>query len=343
MQFTLDKLEGRIRVTPEGNFRRVGFENPALDDVCGLMSMLGNGLVDTGEGVEENQFGDRMDYHALSDWTDGPMDEWSSGFGDPAYDDSSFYGSNESDGIRWMATEGVATEVSRNITHPAFSWSPYTEGRWETSSRVSEDSLFDGHTRCPPEPKPNATCKALGRPRYSRSFPVRGWFPVLTFHNTSPPSTTTIPPYRDSLCSKILGDTWPRLHTRLASPEDVPFVDNSNIHFEEPNESRALSYVPPFDPRSTTFTQARTVFQGKSSFMKKIINTIAHPMKMLTSRDKKQSLVYESRNPSEKDSRNYRASSYPSGSTKDARKKVVFNDTVGYRGFREDPLYAEAH
>lgn len=167
LQFTLDKLEGRIRVTPEGHFRRVGFEDPALDDVCGLMSMLGNGLVDTSEGFEESQFGDYMDYHALSDWTTGPMDESSPEFGDPAYDDSSYYGSNESDGIRWMATGGVATEVPRNITHPAFSWPPDTEERWETSSRISEDSFFDGHTRCPPEPKLNATCKALARLRYS--------------------------------------------------------------------------------------------------------------------------------------------------------------------------------
>lgn len=77
--------------------------------------------------------------------------------------------------------------------------------------------------------------------------------------------------------------------------------------------------------------------------MKKIINIIAHPMKLLTSRDKKQPSVYESRNSSGKDSRDYGASSYPSGSTKGARKKVVFNNTVGYRVFREDSLCAEDH
>lgn len=121
-------------------------------------------------------------------------------------------------------------------------------------------------------------------------------------------------------------------------------MDNSNIaHPEEPNESRALSYIPPSDPRSFAAFQARTNFQGKPSIMKKIINIIAHPMKILTSRDKKQLSVYENRNSSGKDSRNYGASSYPSNSTKGARKKVVFNDTVSHRVFCEDPLCAGDH
>lgn len=169
LQFTLDKLEGRIRVTPDGRFRRVVPEDRASDDVCGLMSMLGNDFINTSDGVEENHFGN---YHALSDW---PMDESSSEFGGLAYDDSSFYGSNESDNVSWMTTKGVAEEVPRNITHPAFSWPPDTGERWdpETSSRVSEDSFFDGHTRCPPEPKLNVTCKAPGHLRYSLSPSVR--------------------------------------------------------------------------------------------------------------------------------------------------------------------------
>lgn len=165
LQFTLDKLEGRIRVTPEGHFRRVGFEDPALDDVCGLMSMLGDDLLNTNDdqGVEENGLGD-LDYHAISDWAAGQS---STGSGDPH--GGPICGDNSgSDGVRWMATGGVAVEVPRNITHPAFSWSPDTEERWDTSSRVSEDSFFDEHTRCPPEPKLNVTWKAVGRLRYLR-------------------------------------------------------------------------------------------------------------------------------------------------------------------------------
>lgn len=124
-------------------------------------------------------------------------------------------------------------------------------------------------------------------------------------------------------------------------------MDSSNFApFEEPNEPRALSYIPPFDPCSTTLAQARHVFPGKPSFMKKMINIIAHPIKMLTSRNKNPpvNIPNGSGRFSGKGSGNYEvASSYPSGSSKGTGKKVVFNDTVGYRVFHKDSLCAEDH
>lgn len=121
-------------------------------------------------------------------------------------------------------------------------------------------------------------------------------------------------------------------------------MDNSNFTpFEEP---RALSYTPPFDPCSTTLAQARHVFPEKPSFIKKVINIIAHPTKMLASRNKMPlvNIPSESRNSSGNGSGNYEvASSYPSGSSKSAGKKVVFNDTVGYRVFCKDSLCTVDH
>lgn len=86
--------------------------------------------------------------------------------------------------------------------------------------------------------------------------------------------------------------------------------------------------------------------------MKRIINIIVHPAKMLTSRNEKNPPVnivnensatpmYESS--SRKRSGNYEVvGSCPSGNN-DSRKKVVFNDTVGYRVFRKDSLCVENH
>lgn len=160
LQFTLDKLEGRIKVTTEGQFQRVGFEDSASNDVCGLMSMLGDSLANPNKPMVED---DELEDHGVAiNWAAKPT-ELGPGPGDPdCYDHN-----NESEGVRSMVTGGVAMGSSRNITHPGFSWLSDTEEGWETSSRVSEDSLFDGHTRHPPEPKPGGTRKAFGYLRYS--------------------------------------------------------------------------------------------------------------------------------------------------------------------------------
>lgn len=86
--------------------------------------------------------------------------------------------------------------------------------------------------------------------------------------------------------------------------------------------------------------------------MKRIIGIVAQPMKRLTSRNKKTTPVNigneypetptDGNSSIERSGNPEAASSYPSGSSnKGTGKKVVFNDTVGYRVFNEDSLCAE--
>lgn len=341
LQFTLDKLEGRIKVNADGRFERIGPEDPPSNNMYGLMSMLGNTLSGAGEPTAENNgLEDRSDYGMANNWAGGSVERSGPGYGGLDYGDPSCNDNYESGGVKSMVTGGVTTGSSGNITHPGFSWSPDTEESWETSSRVSEDSFFDEHTRHPPEPKTSGTRKAIERFRYFHS-PSTRYCPSLTSYTTSPLSVATISPYQDYLRTKLL----PKIPT-----------DNSGINqaggSSQGNEPRALSYISPFDPRSTTLAQARIVFQGKPSLMKRIIGIVSQPMKMLTSRKKKtppvnigneSSVTPTDGNSSRKHSGNYEVvSSYPSGSSsKGTGKKVVFNDTVGYRVFNEDSLCAE--
>lgn len=176
------------------------------------------------------------------------------------------------------------------------------------------------------------------------------YFSVLTFCSTSSPGAMAISPYRDSLCSNILGGSWPKTPVGHVSSEDVPYVGGSRAaevgESSQSNEPRVVSFIAPFDPRSTTLTPI--VFQGKRSFMKRIVEIIAQPMKMLTSRKKKKvklppdlfkeiAASAESGNPSNMHAGNSEfVSSYPSGNRQSAGRRVVFSDTVGYRVFHQD-------
>lgn len=341
LQFTLDKLEGRIRVNMDGRFERIEPKDPAPNDMCSLMSMLGDTRSNADNSTaEDSDLDDHSDYGMPTGWAGGRVKKSNPGYGDSDYGGPSYSDNYESGGVKSMVTGGVTTGSSSNITHPGFSWPQDSEERWETSSRVSEDSLFDEHTRHPPEPKTSGTRKAIERFRYFHS-PSTRYFPLLISYTISPLSAATISPYQDYLRTKIL----PKLPTDNSSIDQVG-------EYSYNNEPRALSYISPFDPHSTTLTQARIVFQGKPSLMKKIIGIVAHPMKRLTSRNKKSpvnignecSVTPTDGNSSRKHSGNYEvASSYPSGgdNSKGTGKKVVFNDTVGYRVFNEDSLCAE--
>lgn len=165
-QLTLDKLEGRIKADSGGY---MGFEDPALNDVCGLKSILSGNHADTSDndpGAASNGPGDPAGHKAVEDWAAGVMEELSPEPG--GHDWGGFHcdDNSESDGVRSMVTGGVSTVVSGDITHPAFSCLPDAGDKWEATSRISEDSFFDGHTRYPPESKPNGVHKAAERLRY---------------------------------------------------------------------------------------------------------------------------------------------------------------------------------
>lgn len=144
LQLTLDKLEGRVTINTKGDLQWAESKDEASDDVCGLMSILGDRLIDINvseSGVVSNGLGNPSDYKEYSDWVAGRSEE--------------------------PSPEFTTTMVSGGITHPAFSWSPDQEERWETSSRISEDSLFDDHTRQPPGSPLDCTNKAVILFRYA--------------------------------------------------------------------------------------------------------------------------------------------------------------------------------
>ncbi|KAL0637330.1 hypothetical protein Q9L58_003663 [Maublancomyces gigas] len=322
LQFTLDKLEGRIRVNADGRFERIGPDDRIPNNMFGLMSLLGNTNSGAGEPTaEDNRLEDHLNNGMANNRAAGPVGGSDPGRGGFDYGGPSYNDNFESGGVKSMVTGGVTAGSSGNITHPGFSWHPDSDESWETSSRVSEDSFFDEHTRHPPEPKTSSTRRAIER--------------------FSPLGAATISPYEDYLRTKLL----PKIPTDNSSIDQVG--ESSQSH-----EPGALSYISPFDPRSTALTQTGIVLQGKPSLMKRIIGVVAQPMKRLTSRNKKTTPVNigneRPETPTDGNSSIMRsgnheaASSYPSGSSsKGTGKKVVFNDTVGYRVFNEDSLCAE--
>jgi len=159
------------------------------------------------------------------------------------------------------------------------------------------------------------------------------------------PATAT-PFYRDSLCSKILSESWSQVPVGLTCFEKAP--DTTRL-VEEHNTPRTLPCIPQF-PCSNTLTQAKiAAFQGKPSFIRRVIKAIFQPMKMLASRNMKHHANPFNKdpmkgNPLEEHSENDDAAN-PSHSvtSKSTAKKVVFNDKVGYRLFRKDSLCAKGY
>lgn len=166
-------------------------------------------------------------------------------------------------------------------------------------------------------------------------------------------ATTTIPFFRDSLCSKILSESWPQTFLGHTCFEKTSSTDGwSATETEEPGQSntpRTLSYAPQFTCGTNLAQAGVSVFQGKPSFMKRVIKAIVQPMKMLTSRNKKHqvNLLYKGsvkEKSSEECSENDGMASFShSGIDRSAGKKVVFNDTIGYRLFRKNSLCTEDH
>lgn len=155
LQFTLDKLEGRIRVNADGRFERIGPDDRIPNNMFGLMSLLGNTGSGAGEPTaEDNRLEDHLDNGMANNWAAGPV-----GGSDPGRGGFDYGGPSYNDNFESAGSSG-------NITHPGFSWHPDSEESWETSSRVSEDSFFDEHTRQPPEPKTSSTRRAIERFRY---------------------------------------------------------------------------------------------------------------------------------------------------------------------------------
>lgn len=150
LQLTLDKLEGRVVVNTEGKLQLAESEDGALGNVCGLMSMLGGKIIDTSE-IESGDGCGRLcsplNSEAVEDWHGPSPGEEGYCCGSPGFDESS-----DIDSISPIIIGDLTAVVSMNITHPAFSWLSGDE-TWETSSRISEDSLFDNHTRLPPKPQ----------------------------------------------------------------------------------------------------------------------------------------------------------------------------------------------
>lgn len=158
-------------------------------------------------------------------------------------------------------------------------------------------------------------------------------------------TTTTIPFYRDSLCSKIIADSWPQLSTGLQFTDKVPPVNNLTTTGQN-TALRPLSYAPQF-PYSNTLSQA--VFQGKPSFMKRIIKAIANPMKTLASRKNKH-LAGPSNKGSGFPTNGKAPQTHPESddtirpshdTTRNSSGKRGFNDMIGYRMFRKDSLCVE--
>lgn len=137
LQLTLDKLEGRVIVTSQRRFRRTS--DKSFGDICGLMSMLGEGLQPPAyeEEVPDDHFcGDRL----------GDDDAFIA-FGTGELQDDGCIASHPVEVTGVGEVELPLSIKLQHITHPAFSSYMDVEEKWDTSSRVSDDSFFNGHER----------------------------------------------------------------------------------------------------------------------------------------------------------------------------------------------------